>query len=381
MHRLGIYIHVPFCLSKCPYCDFYSLAVSDSSGDEDKMDAYVSMLCSQLAWFSKEYPGYRADTVYFGGGTPVLLGAKRLGRILQAVRGNFSLVSGAEITLEANPCLMDEAVCRELLSAGFNRISIGVQSLQEEELALLGRRHDGKTALAALDAAKNAGFGNISADLMLATPGQTPGSLSRTLDILMETPVTHISAYLLKVEPGTPYYSMAASGIITVPDEDTVAQCYQLCVKRLTGEGFLQYEISNFAEPGYECRHNLKYWQCGEYLGLGPHAHSFMNGRRFDFNATLAEYSELWKEEKFPMHENGPGGDLEEKLMLGLRLNQGVDLSGLNRDFGAELSPLLKKSREYERHGLMKTEGSRIFLTPEGFLVSNSIISGLLALL
>ena len=240
---LGFYIHVPFCHGKCPYCDFYSRPDSPR-----KMDAYVSAVTAALAPWRERLAGRELATVYFGGGTPSLLGARRLGTILQAVRQGFSLAPGAEITLEANPTSVDRAFFQEVGQAGFNRLSMGLQSANEEELRFLGRAHSPQQAAQAVENARAAGFSNISLDLMLGLPGGSREKLGRSIAFAASLGVEHISSYILKVEPGTPF---AARGV-QVPDEDNTAEQYLFAVEELARLGYGQYEISNFARPGKE---------------------------------------------------------------------------------------------------------------------------------
>ncbi len=269
--RPGIYVHVPFCAAKCPYCNFYSVKAQDSL-----MDAYTEKLCQTLEQSARRWPR-RMDSLYFGGGTPILLGPERIEKILNAARRYFSLEQ-AEITLEANPASTLEPVLRELYAAGVNRLSFGMQSADEGELRLLGRRHTAKEAALAVEQAQRAGFFNLSLDLMLGLPQQTAQSVENSVDFCAKTGVSHISAYLLKVELGTPFdqNGMAAR----CPDADGQADLYLCAVNALEKHGFFQYEISNFAKPGFHSRHNCKYWLGAEYLGLGPAAHSFLEGRR-----------------------------------------------------------------------------------------------------
>lgn len=347
----GLYIHVPFCLRKCPYCDFYSV-----SYDEGLAERYARALIRNIRAYGGEF-----DSVYFGGGTPILM-ADRIGEILGAV--NFT--QNAEITVECNPCEMTEETLQTLLEAGVNRLSVGVQSLDDGVLTALGRRHDARTAENAIITAKKASFGNISADIMLATPRQTSDSLKSTLERLAELPLTHISAYMLKLEPNTPFGKNPPE----LPDEDETADMYLQTVRELSEHGFGQYEISNFAKAGFECRHNLKYWRREEYLGIGAAAHSLYEGRRFYIERSVEDFIATERQ-----RELNDGSALcerdvfEERVMLGLRLAEGIS---------EELyKPLLKGlERIPEKYYMLK--GGRLALTAEGFAVSNTIIAALL---
>lgn len=366
MPPIGIYIHVPFCLSKCPYCDFYSVRYG-----ERLADAYERSLLRAME--TQPFGGLRADTLYFGGGTPCLLGAGRLSRLLEKARDCLGLLEGAEITLEANPGAVSASALKRLGTAGFNRISFGVQSAVDAELGALGRIHNAAQAEEAILAAKDAGFTRISADLMLAIPGQTGESLRETVDFLAQLPVDHLSAYLLKIEEGTPFHKQKTA----LPDEDRTAELYLECVSLLSQHGFAQYEISNFCRDGALSCHNLKYWRCGEYLGLGPAAHSFLGGRRFYFPPDLQAF--LSAEQPFGLAvQDGEGGGLEEAVLLGLRLSEGIDTGLLRERFGADCSALLRRALAPDLAGLVRAEGERVSLTPEGFLLSNTIILKLL---
>ncbi len=355
----GLYIHIPFCRKKCLYCDFYSVALQDGFAER-----YTEAVRRNIAAYSgacnttlrSHHP---FDTVYFGGGTPILL-APYLGEMLSAA----NIAKDAEITAECNPCEMTDEALFALLKAGVNRISVGMQSLYDNELQALGRRHDRDTAIRAIERAKAAGFSDISADLMLGIPQQTSESLAKTLDTLTALPITHISAYMLKIEPDTPF----GRNTPDLPDEDSVADMYLQTVNALADKGFHQYEISNFAKRGFECRHNLKYWRREEYLGIGPAAHSFLNGRRFAVKRDLEEF--LGSPRQVELTTDEAPDEYEERVMLGLRLSEGIS-EELWRPFGHALK--LVPSNYYT------IKGGRLALTAEGFLLSNEIISLLLS--
>lgn len=339
----GLYIHIPFCFSKCPYCDFYSTKYTPAAAD-----AFAEKLKGQM----QDYTG-SFDTVYFGGGTPSILEPRVLTGILQAVRDHFAIDPAAEITVECNPSKDLTGDMEQYAAAGINRVSIGMQSAVDRERFALGRRAGSGEVARTVAAAKAAGITNISLDVMLGTPKQTPDSLEKTFAFIARMQVTHISAYLLKIEPGTPFDRLQAK--LALPEEDTVCQMYLQTVERLGQLGFAQYEISNFARPGYESRHNLKYWLLEPYLGLGPSAHSLWNGRRFYFDRDW-----IWQDE-------GPGGDREEQILLGLRLNRGIPEDWLTCD-----------PAPYIAGGFMRRANGHISLTPRGMLVSNTILAELL---
>ncbi len=339
----GLYIHIPFCFSKCPYCDFYSTKYTPAAAD-----AFAEKLGAQI----QDYTG-SFDTVYFGGGTPSILEPQVLTGILQAVRDHFAIDPAAEITVECNPSKDLTRDLEQYAAAGINRVSIGMQSAVDRERFALGRRAGSGEVARTVAAAKAAGIGNISLDVMLGTPKQTMDSLEQTFAFIDRMQVTHISAYLLKIEPGTPFDRLQAK--LALPEEDTVCRMYLQTVERLGQLGFAQYEISNFARPGYESRHNLKYWLLEPYLGLGPSAHSLWNGRRFYFDRDWA-----WQDE-------GPGGDREEQVLLGLRLTRGIPEDWLAHD-----------PAPYIAGGFMRRINGRIAFTPRGMLVSNTILAELL---
>ncbi len=346
----GLYIHVPFCLTKCPYCDFYSERFTKSLAEE-----YAAAVIRNL----KRYPE-RFDTVYFGGGTPALLYTE-----ISDILAEVNAAEGAEITVEINPCLCTGEILSKLFSAGVNRLSVGVQSFDEKELSALGRRHKPITSQQGIECAYNVGFRNISTDIMLAVPFQTRETLSETVRRLSALPITHISAYMLKIEPSTPFGKAPPA----LPDEDAAAELYLLCCELLENAGFKQYEISNFAKDNCESRHNLKYWHCEEYLGIGAAAHSYYNKKRFavprDLDAFIKD-----KEQRTVITDDSPD-EREERIMLGLRLCEGIP-----RELWEPLSGALKKiPRGYYRI----SHDGRLALTAKGFLLSNEIIALLLA--
>lgn len=363
----GIYIHVPFCDGKCPYCDFYSLR-----GDGELMDRYVTAVEQALERWAGRLDGERVETVYFGGGTPNLLGAERLSALLSRVKACFDPAAAAEITLEANPTQVDEAFFRAVKSTGFNRLSMGLQSANEDELKLLGRKHSREDAAQAVKAAQAAGFHNISLDLMLGLPGGSREKLKNSISFAASLGARHISSYILKVEQGTPF----AARKIKLPDDDETAEQYLFCVEELQKQGYRQYEISNFAEPGWESRHNLTYWHGEEYLGFGPGAHFFFRGKRFYYPRDLKAF--LAGEPPCP---DGPGGGFGEYAMLNLRLTEGLQKEKCREKWGEAgkraFDRVLKNAKNCPP-GLLRADSEKISFTPEGFLVSNALLLRLL---
>lgn len=362
----GIYIHIPFCISKCPYCDFYSF-----SAEEKDKDSYLKAVLLCLKSKASLVAG-EVDTIYFGGGTPSVFGAQRIGEVLKCIRDNYKLTANAEITVECNPSGTSAEFFEGLSESGVNRISMGMQSAVEGERKALGRLSGKAQVEKALAFAKKAGINNISLDIMLGVPSQTMESLDESIDFLLAADIKHISAYMLKIEEGTPFYK--AKDSLNLPDEDTVCDMYLHTVKRLSQGGFLQYEISNFAKEGFESRHNLKYWHCEEYLGIGPSAHSFTGGKRYyfsrDFDAFLKGADMIY---------DCDGGSEEEYMMLALRLSEGLKFGDYKRKFGKNIDEkIIRKAEKFERAGLLTVSREGIALNDEGFLLSNTIIGELI---
>lgn len=341
--KAGLYIHIPFCKNKCPYCDFYSVKYCEETGREYS-DKLIEMI--------KQYQG-SFDTVYFGGGTPSILDTDSFAKILNACRAQFDIDDASEITVECNPSADLSEKMQAYAALGVNRVSIGMQSAVDKERFALGRAAGRTQVEQAIAAARKAGINNISLDLMLGTPKQTTDSLDESFNFILEQGVEHLSAYMLKIEEGTKFYEMRDR--LVLPDEDETAQMYLKTVEVMNKNGLKQYEISNFAKPGFESRHNTKYWTLTPYLGLGKSAHSFWHGERF------------YCDDEWNIISDGAGGDNEEKIMLGLRLSRGVEKSLIKKDISS-----------YIKSGLMHDLGDRVALTPNGMLVSNTIISSLI---
>lgn len=338
--RSGLYFHIPFCKSKCPYCDFYSVKFDEASAQQ-----YVQEICDKI----KQYQGI-FDTVYFGGGTPSILPPELIGKILDCARAQFEISDDAEITVECNPSKDLSEDFKKYASYGVNRISVGMQSAVDSERFALGRVAGKNEVERTINYARQSGIENISLDLMLGTPKQTIESLDYSFDFIKSVGVPHVSAYMLKIEEGTKFFQMRDR--LVLPDDDTVGEMYLKTVDTLASFGIKQYEISNFAVPGFESRHNTKYWTLTPYLGIGKSAHSFWGGKRFFYDI---EWNKI---------DDGTGGDKEEQIMLGLRLAKGIDKSLVDRDFA-----------EFVKMGYVADLGERITLTPKGMLVSNTIIN------
>lgn len=353
---IGLYIHVPFCCSKCGYCDFYSVSFNHSTAD-----LYTKRIIDLLNDCE-----YAFDTVYFGGGTPSVIGDTRIAEILD----NINYVENAEITVECNPNTATYQFLQGIKNAGVNRISIGLQSANDNELACLTRKHTSDNVKSAIENAKSAGITNISLDVMLGIQNQTLSSLEKTLSFCILQNVTHISAYMLKIEPNTPFADIDLS---VLPNEEQTAQLYEFCRQYLCDNGFNQYEISNFAKPGFESMHNLKYWNCKEYLGLGPAAHSFIDSKRYYYERDLSGFIN-GKTPKFDAYFSG----FEEYAMLKLRLSDGLNFSDAEKDGIDVPSEFIEKCKSLFGSGLIEMDESHIAITKKGFLIQNSILSEIL---
>lgn len=356
MTPIGIYIHVPFCARKCPYCDFYSCAYNLTAAEK-----YTDAVIRDI----KNLPdNIYADTLYFGGGTPSLLSADMLNKILDALSHHCHFIN-PEITLEVNPCTVTEEKLFQYSKIGINRLSFGVQSVHNDELKFLGRMHSWEKAKKIINSAQSIGFKNISCDIMIGLSGQSIEKLKLTIHKIAELSIQHFSAYILKIEENTPFNT--ADIINSLPDDDHISDLYLFMVEELQKLGYNQYEISNFSKMGFESKHNLKYWKCQEYIGLGPSAHSYFNGKRYFIPSDLNKY--LNSTETILTDEN-PGSD-DEKIMLGLRLTEGININ----DFPSRKALFLEKAKVFNKFNLIEIKNNFIKLTPKGFLVSNSIIN------
>ena len=365
--KAGIYIHIPFCLRKCPYCDFYSLRYGAETAE-----SYVRAVCRNIEAYKGQ--GIEADTVYFGGGTPSLLAPGQVSMILDAAHRSFEL-SGEEITLEANPSSVTPEKLRGWRLAGVNRLSVGFQSADDKQLGFLGRLHDAARAEKAVLEAAEAGFDNISCDLILGSEGQDIGSLDRTLDKMLALPIAHLSAYMLKIEEGTPFDCEDIRR--RSADEDTLCALYEHLSVRMAQAGFEHYEISNYARSGKRSRHNMKYWQLAPYIGIGASAHSDFGGRRY-FCPPDAEAFISAKVQPTETEDDAPDR-FAEYVMLGLRLSEGISLAEAARLGGREAAEAIKRNAAApEKAGLLRISADRLSLTEKGFLLSNSVIVRLL---
>lgn len=373
---LGLYIHIPFCVRKCLYCGFYSTPY-----DNLKADNYLSALYHETVMQTPLLEERLIGSVYIGGGTPTTLLPDQFSLLFNIIRDHIHLTSEPEVTIEANPNTATADTLSLLKGLGVTRISIGVQSFSEQVLELLGRAHTAEQAMEAMQRARDTGFGNIGIDLIFGIPGQTAEQWHDTLETALTFAPEHISAYCLSLDEGSQWYRDRKEGRGAAPDDDTSATMYVMAREHLRSRGYHQYEISNYCLPGYECRHNVNYWDRGEYLGLGPGAWSFMGNRRWANIADLDQYvSRLIKGISAQDHdrEEFVSGDQAalEKLFLGLRKTSGIDLTEYRSLFGEnELDALLMRIRDLERDGLVDAKKGVLVLTDRGMLLSNEVIS------
>ena len=384
---LALYIHIPFCETKCPYCDFNTYA-----GIEGLIPTYMDALIQELRLWSATLGPVPIGTIFFGGGTPSYVPLEHIGRLLSTVRSAFTLAANAEITLESNPGDVTMERLSGWKATGVNRLSIGVQSLDDELLRLLGRRHTSQEAVDALGCAQAAGFDDVNLDLMYGLPDQSIDQWRRTLQDALALGPQHLSLYCLTLEEGTPLEAWVRDGSIPTPDPDLAADMYELAEEAADRSGFEHYEISNWALPGHVCRHNLIYWRNRSYLGVGPGAHSYLQGHRFANLSSPREYIKRVSRrtdgastpQDFPSAlQDGPVTLVEqvdvrmemgETMMLGLRLTDGVTGDSFNARFGQTLMNVFGAAiQELEEVGLLQWNGDRLSLTPRGRLLGNEV--------
>ncbi|MCD8190193.1 MAG: radical SAM family heme chaperone HemW [Clostridiales bacterium] len=371
---LGVYIHIPFCKSKCAYCDFYSLP-----GHESRMDAYALALAANLNELAPSMASYTVDTVYLGGGTPSIFGEQRLKNLLNLVIKTLHLAKDCEFTMECNPDSVTPSLIRTVRKAGVNRISLGMQSAQDDELRAVGRPHTMEQTRKAVQAIRKGKIKNLSLDLIYGLPGQTMESWQASVEEAIALGPEHLSLYALTLEEGTPLW--AARERTPMADDDEQADRYLWAVERLKTAGYEQYEISNFAMPGYASRHNQKYWRGEEYVGFGPAAHSDFGGCRYSYIADLEGYIDgmasgrelVAESEQIPEKERA-----REYLMFRLRTAEGILQEEYHRLFRMNFAPLQNKLEEYAAQGWAVSEKGRWHFTPEGFLRSNLLIGEIL---
>ena len=379
--RLGIYIHIPFCISKCAYCDFNSAPPSS----DEIVTRYIDALITHIESYSAAASAYEPDSVFIGGGTPTSIPPADLYRLVKAVKRNFHLTKHAEFSIEANPATVSYATLVKLHRMGVNRISMGLQSANDNELKTLSRRHTRRDFVRSYRMARDAKFDNINVDLMFGIPYQTPRSLAKSINFTASLRPDHISLYDLKIEPGTAFYRNYDSISSYLPGDDVEADMYLGSINQLRQYGYLQYEISNFARPGHMCVHNLKYWNCDEYLGFGVSAHSYFNGTRFSFTPDIERYIQgvTLKDSKVRITDECEQVEERERMgeyvMLRFRLVAGVDSREFNYRFGRSFEQLYGgKCEKFIKNGYMTMRGGVYSLTPAGMFISNYILSDIL---
>lgn len=371
--KIGLYIHIPFCKKKCYYCDFPSY-----SGMDDYWEAYIDALASELIQKADEFQNPHVETVFIGGGTPSLIPAMCISKILDTVYSHYTVSTDCECTIECNPGTLTEEKLRVYKEFGVNRLSIGLQACQDEILKALGRIHTWEEFLFSLKLAQKHEFDNINADIIFGIPYQTFEQWKETVSQITSLDLAHISCYSLLIEDNTVYCKMKKEGIIKEVDDELDRKMYHYAVDSLNAAGLYQYEISNFAKPHLRCRHNMNYWRRGEYLGVGAGAHSHYNKRRFANISDISMYikgvnsrSLILSEDSYLSREN----ELEESIFLGLRLNEGIDLNKLSKEFGIDLERKNKKKLEHlTLQGFVEQEGSIVKLTKKGMDLANAII-------
>ena len=375
---VGVYLHIPFCRSKCDYCDFYSMPAGD-----DLMDRYQKALLTQIKSMVPRLKGRTVDTIYIGGGTPSYYGEKRLRELLGYFQRHLSVAKNAEITVECNPDTVDLKSMIRLRKAGVNRISLGMQSADPDQLRCVHRVHDPQQVIWAVEDIRAAKIENLSLDLIYGLPGQSMDSWRNTVRAALALHPDHLSCYGLKVEEGTPLARRVdEEGDMDLPDGDSQADFYLEAVEQIQQAGFRQYEISNFARTGMESRHNLKYWMGREYAGFGPGAHSYLDGVRYAWPRDLAGYLEaLEAGEPVAMAEKEtvpPREQAREYLLLRMRTMRGIEEWEYRRSFGLNFEPISRRLEFFESHRWAEQSDHRWHFTPQGFLLSNTLIADLL---
>ena len=381
---IGIYVHIPFCTAKCGYCDFNSYA-----GHEHLIPSYTTALTLEAGLWREALAGREVESIFFGGGTPSLNPPDEMASVVDTLRANFGVSADAEISLESNPGSVTREYLRALRTAGFNRLSIGVQSFDDEELVTLDRIHTAEDARRAYAAAREAGFDNVNLDLIFGLPEQPLEAWQRSLEEAIALAPEHLSLYALTVEDGTPLARDIARGRTPAPDPDAQAEQYEWTQDRLARTGYEHYEISNWSRPGKRCRHNLIYWQQREYLGLGAGAHSHLNGARFStvllpdrYMALVAESAEAADGRMRHILEGEtitPAMAMVDALILGLRLVDGVDTGAFARRFGRSVDDVYGDVLdEFATYGILERTPTHICLTRRGRLLANELFLRLL---
>ena len=368
---IGLYVHIPFCVRKCSYCDFCSFSKNDFA----KREEYIEKLCDEIDGYSDRK--IKLDSIFFGGGTPSYLTPTEFSKIAEHIKKAFTISPDTEFTIEANPCTLDNEKLMAYTRAGVNRISIGLQTIHENELKILGRIHNYKDFLDSYNLVRSHGFDNVNIDLMFGIPEQTIDSFEKTLRAVIELSPEHVSVYGLILEEGTPLHENRDSFVF--PAEDDEGDMYYLAAKILRRAGYSHYEISNYAKHGRECRHNLKYWRDEEYIGVGLSAYSYFDGRRFGNTCSPDGYLQDLQRNEDSVENIDKDAEAYEYVMLRLRLAEGFDLEDYKARFGKDfVSSREKIIKKLSDAGYLKVEGTRLSLSESGFYVSNSILTELI---
>lgn len=368
----GIYVHVPFCIKKCNYCDFNSFKLNR----EDKKN-YIEGIIAEMKLYSKQFDKDCFSTVFIGGGTPSILESEELKLLIDNIHSNFNISDDAEISIEANPGTLTSEKLKTLYLSGVNRLSMGLQSSDKKHLESLGRIHSYEEFKKNFEIAREVGFENINVDLMFSLPNQTFEEWQQTLKDVVKLNPTHISAYSLIIEDGTVFGKLYDEGKLELSDEELYLKMYYYTRSYLKENGYNQYEISNYAKNKKECKHNVLYWKCGNYLGIGPGSHSYLNEKRFSNYKDIKTYCEKLKKSELPI-ENIEKLDkqdmMEEKVIMGLRMNEGINLKKFNKRFEIDFMKIYKSEVEsLENKGLIKLDDSKICLTNRGIDISNKV--------
>ena len=361
----GLYIHIPFCIRKCSYCDFVSYC-----GKEEYFDSYIDSLLREAS----EYEGTKINTVFIGGGTPTIFGTEQIERLAEGICRIFDISPSAEYSIEANPKTLTEEKLYGMQKCGINRISIGVQSFCDEELKACGRIHNAAEAYKTVELVKKCGFDNFNLDLMLNLPNQTMESLSLTLETAVSLNPAHMSCYSLILEENTPLYEAYGNGKYEEPDEELDRELYHFTVDYLKKYGYNRYEISNFAKEGRECVHNIKYWSCDEYIGIGAAAHSYLNGVRYYNTAKLSEYikGDYHTDDKIVLSKKDM---ISEYMIMKLRMCEGINGAVFRKKFGCGVEEIYSQQlTKFVNNGLIKHQNGFYFLSDYGIDVSNSVL-------
>lgn len=372
MKKLGLYVHIPFCERKCNYCDFYSLVKTS-----ELENRYIDALIHEIKSYKDKCREYEVDTVFIGGGTPSYLKPENIKLIMQEINNTFLISNDCEITIEANPNSIDKDKVLQYKSCGINRISLGIQSLDDNILKSIGRLHDSEEALKAIRDIKEAGISNINADIMFGIPSQSVENIINSLSKIIEEDVKHISFYSLKLEEGTPMFSMEEKGLIKTLDDDIEREMYYAGRECMEISGYMQYEISNFSKENYECKHNIKYWTGGEYIGFGPFSHSCFEDKRYNNISNINIYCENINNPQIYRQLNevlNKESKIFEYIMLGLRMNKGISIDDFNKKFETNFLEIYKNQIDkLLNNNLIILDKSTVKLSKRGMDISNYV--------